>query len=461
MFYKNYFNAFQSCVPRYKFNAGFLCVGSALILSQSSKVLAAEKPNIIIILADDLGYADLSCYGATEVKTVNLDRMANEGMRFTDFYSSAPVSTPSRASLLTGCYPKRVGLHVNVLRPDTKSGLNPQEITIAKLLKTVGYSTGCIGKWHLGLLPEVKPNAHGFDYFYGMPSSNHGVSDLYRNETLLKKNKELDYDQITQNYTEEAISFIRKNKEKPFFLYLAHSAIHSPLYASKQFRKRETTVGLYRDMTEELDWSCGEILKELKASGILENTIVFFTSDNGPAIVPATPLHGGKGSTWEGGFRVPLIARWPARIPAGSVCNEMATMMDFFPTIAHIVGAKMPTDRIIDGKNMLPLLSNKKAKTAYSFFCFYGRDGNLGAIRSGKWKLHLLEPIEKWAGNQVISEALLNTKPTTALPWLYNLTTDIGETKNVSSVNSKVVKKLLKQAIDFDSKLTKEIRPPY
>jgi len=431
------------------------------LLSLFGESLVAKKPNIVFILADDLGYADLSCYGVSEIKTPNLDRMAKEGMRFTNFYTPACVCTPSRASLMTGCYPKRVGLHVAVLSPNTHSGLNPNEITIAELLKKEDYVTGCIGKWHLGMLPEVMPNAQGFDYYYGMPGPNHGNSDLFRNDTLLKKNSEVEYDQITLDYTHEAISFIRMNKAKPFFLYLAHSAIHIPLFASKSFRRHEGTNGLYRDMTEELDWSCGEILKELKDEGILDNTIVIFTSDNGPSGVAATPLHGGKGSTWEGGSREPLIVRWPERIPAGSVCQEMATMMDFLPTLAVITGAHIPADRIIDGHNILPLLTDKSAKSPYSFLCYYGRDGQLAAIRKGKWKLHLLEPSEKWAGKQPAKESLLDTRPSTPLPWLYDLSSDIGETKNVAESNPQIVKKLYKQAISFDSTLTKEIRPSY
>ncbi len=419
------------------------------------------SPNIVFILADDLGHADLGCYGARDIKTPNLDKLAAEGMRFTDFYAPAGVCTPSRASLMTGSYPKRVGMHIAVLPPDTRNGLNPGEITIAELLKGQGYTTGCIGKWHLGLLPEVMPNAQGFDYYYGMPGPNHGRSDLYRNNTLLKKNSEVKYDEITQDYTREAVSFIRNNKEKPFFLYLPHSAIHIPLFASKDFRRHEGFTGLYRDMTEELDWSCGEIMKELEANGILDNTIVIFTSDNGPAGVAAPPLHGGKGSTWEAGFREPLIVRWPGKVPAGSTCRALTTMMDFYKTLAHVAGARVPTDRKTDGYDILPLLSGKKVNSPYNFLCYYGRDGELAAIRKGNWKLHLLEPSERWAGKQPVKEALLDTKPTTPLPWLYNLTTDIGETRNVADANPKVVNRLTKLARDFDSSLTAEIRPYY
>jgi len=438
-----------------------LMVGMVLSSPHHAKAVAGKKPNIVFILADDLGYADLSSYGSTWVRTPNLDKLAAEGIRFTDFYAPAGVCTPTRASLMTGSYPKRVDLHVEVLYPDTKNGLNPNEFTLAEMLKEQGYATGMIGKWHLGLLPEVKPNAQGFDYYYGMPGPNHGRSDLYRNNQLVKANKDLDYDQITMDYTREARSFIQENSNKPFFLYMAHSAIHIPLYASPQFRRHEGFRGLYQDMTEELDWSCGEIVKELEKHGILDNTIVIFTSDNGPAGVAAAPLHGGKGSTWEAGFRVPLIVRWPEKIKAGSVSHELATMMDFYPTIAKIVGAKVSKERAIDGHNILPLLTGDRAKSEYEFLCYYGRDGKLAAIRQGDWKLHLAEPSERWAGKQPMEEALLNTRPTTALPWLYNLSTDIGETKNVESAQPDVVEKLRKTAASFDATLDAQLRPKY
>tara|TARA_R110001606_G_scaffold145231_1_gene284963 strand:+ start:167481 stop:168869 length:1389 start_codon:yes stop_codon:yes gene_type:complete len=438
-----------------------LMVGLVLSSPHHAKAVAGKKPNIVFILADDLGYADLSSYGSTWVRTPNLDKLAAEGIRFTDFYAPAGVCTPTRASLMTGSYPKRVDLHVEVLYPDTKNGLNPNEFTLAEMLKEQGYATGMIGKWHLGLLPEVKPNAQGFDYYYGMPGPNHGRSDLYRNNQLVKANKDLDYDQITMDYTREARSFIQENSNKPFFLYMAHSAIHIPLYASPQFRRHEGFRGLYQDMTEELDWSCGEIVKELEKHGILDNTIVIFTSDNGPAGVAAAPLHGGKGSTWEAGFRVPLIVRWPEKIKAGSVSHELATMMDFYPTIAKIVGAIVSKERAIDGHNILPLLTGDTAKSEYEFLCYYGRDGKLAAIRQGDWKLHLAEPSERWAGKQPVEEALLNTRPTTALPWLYNLSTDIGETKNVESAHPDVVEKLRKTAASFDATLDAQLRPKY
>lgn len=461
MLNSNNSNSFTGYFSGLRFGSALLCMSSAAMFSLCSKASVPEKPNIVLILVDDLGYADLDCYGAPEIQTPNLDKMAVEGIRFTEFYVPAGVCTPTRASLMTGCYPKRVGLHIGVLRPDTHSGLNPSETTIAELLKAEGYVTGCIGKWHLGLLPEVMPNSQGFDYYYGMPGSNHGRSDLYRNGILLKKNSEVDYDQITVNYTQEAVSFIRRNKEKPFFLYVAHSAVHIPLFASKAFRRHSGPNGLYFNMVEEVDWSCGEILKALEDVGVLKNTIVIFTSDNGPSGVAAPPLHGGKGSTWEAGFRVPLIVRWPKHIPAGSTCYEMATMMDFLPTLAQQAGANIPNDRKLDGYNIFPLMTDKNAKSPYLFLCYYGRDGELAAIRKGHWKLHLLEPSERWAGKQPSKEALLNTRPATPLPWLYDLSSDIGETKNIAASNPEIVEQLRKQAFSFDSAMTAEIRPAY
>lgn len=446
-----------------KFIIPFSCglVTSPSMAQVTSKCKNHITPNIVLILADDLGYADLSCYGAKDIQTPNIDRLAKEGIRFTNFYASAGVSTPTRASIMTGCYPKRVDMHIGVLPPNTKSGLNPNEITIPELLKEQGYATACIGKWHLGIVPEVLPTSQGFDYYYGMPGSNHGRSDLYQNTTLLQKNSEINYDSITINYTEKAVSYIRENSNKPFFLYMAHSAVHIPLFASSQFRRHEGKRGLYIDMTEELDWSVGIIYEELKKYNILDNTIIIFVSDNGPYDFPAPPLHGGKGSTWEGGFRVPCIIRWPSVITPNSRVDELATVMDFLPTLVPLVGGALPQDRKIDGHNIYPLLKNNKAKSPYSFFCYYDRAGNLAAIRQNNWKLHLRKPDERWAGDLPVKEALLDKKPTEDTPWLYDLSTDIGETKNVIQSNPKIADQLRQIALDFDSLLIKGIRPAF
>jgi arylsulfatase A-like enzyme len=454
-------DSFSKYFHDFRFTGSIMCVGLSALNAAHAKEPENRTPNIVLILADDMGYTDLSCYGAKDIKTPHIDRLAKEGIRFTNFYSAGSVSTPTRASIMTGCYPKRVDMHVGVLPPNTESGLNPNEITIAELLKKEGYSTGCIGKWHLGLLPEVLPTSQGFDYYYGMPGPNHGRSDLYQNTTLLKKNSEVNYDSITIDYTEKAISYIQTHKNKPFFLYMAHSAIHIPLYASPDFRRHEGKRGLYIDMTEELDWSVGKIYEELKKNNILDNTIIIFVSDNGPYESAAPPLHGGKGSTWEAGLRVPCIVRWTSVITPNTETDEMATTMDFLPTLVPLVGGKLPQDRKIDGYSIYPLLTDKNAKSPYPFFCYYERAGNLAAIRQGNWKLHLRKPDERWAGNLPVKEALLDKKPTEDIPWLYDLSTDIGETKNVIKSNQKIADELMQMALDFDSSLTKGIRPSY
>ena len=441
-----------------------LVAATALMLVASTGTAAESRrtsppPNVVVILSDDLGYADLGAYGAKDIRTPNLDRLAAEGIRFTDFYAES-VCTPARAALMTGAYPKRVGLHVAVLPPTTKSGLHPNEITIAELLKGRGYTTACIGKWHLGLEPAVLPTAQGFDSYFGMPGPNHGASDLYRGTARIAKNADVPRDQITQRFTEEAIKFIQDSRDRPFFLYLAHSAVHIPRFASEKFRGR-SAAGLYGDMTEELDWSCGEVFLTLSELKLDERTLVIFTSDNGPAGRAAPPLHGGKGSTWEAGLRVPFIARWPGVIPAGAVCRELATLRDVFPTFASLTGAALPTDRRYDGHDILPLLrGTAAAKSLTNRLYYYARSGQLSAIREGDWKLHLVAPDERWWGN-IASGGLIETKPATPLPWLYNLREDIGETRNVAEAHPDLVAQLQHAAREFDRELETQPRPVY
>ena len=441
-----------------------LVAATALMLVASTGTAAESRrtsppPNVVVILSDDLGYADLGAYGAKDIRTPNLDRLAAEGIRFTDFYAES-VCTPARAAWMTGAYPKRVGLHVAVLPPTTKSGLHPNEITIAELLKGRGYTTACIGKWHLGLEPAVLPTAQGFDSYFGMPGPNHGASDLYRGTARIAKNADVPRDQITQRFTEEAIKFIQDSRDRPFFLYLAHSAVHIPRFASEKFRGR-SAAGLYGDMTEELDWSCGEVFLTLSELKLDERTLVIFTSDNGPAGRAAPPLHGGKGSTWEAGLRVPFIARWPGVIPAGAVCRELATLRDVFPTFASLTGAALPTDRRYDGHDILPLLrGTAAAKSLTNRLYYYARSGQLSAIREGDWKLHLVAPDERWWGN-IASGGLIETKPATPLPWLYNLREDIGETRNVAEAHPDLVAQLQHAAREFDRELETQPRPVY
>ena len=389
---------------------------------------SVDKPNFVVIFTDDQGYADVGCFGAEGFETPNIDLMATEGMKFTSFYSAAPVCTPARAALLTGCYPMRVSTP-RVLFPRDNVGLNPDEITIADILKTRAYATCCIGKWHLGHLPEFLPTRQGFDYYFGIPYSNDmNPVVLVEDEKTIEVKP--DQSQLTRRYTEKAVEFIEKNKDRPFFVYLPHTMPHIPLFVSDEF-KGKSKQGLYGDVIMEIDWSVGEILKTLKQLGIDEKTLVIFTSDNGPWLSKgahggsAKPLRDGKFATYEGGMREPCVMRWPGKIPAGSTCSEIATTMDFLPTFAKLAGAKVPTDRTIDGKDICALMMDPKAKTPYEEF-FYYFERQLGAVRSGKWKL----VFERKRGGKVIGAGL------------YNLEQDIGETRDVSADHPGVVRRL-------------------
>ncbi len=409
-----------------------------------------DQPNFIIILCDNLGYGDIGCFGSTRHRTPNLDRMAQEGMRLTSFYSASGVCTPSRASLMTGCYPRRVNMHESdkggsVLRPIAAKGLHPNEITIAEVLKNAGYATACIGKWHLGDQPEFLPNRQGFDYYYGIPYSEDMVptinSDwpplpLLRNEQVIEA--PVDLNTITRRYTEEASQFIRSNRNKPFFLLLSHANPGSRRYPSvgPEFRGKSAN-GLYGDSVEEIDWSSKEVLKLLEELGIDENTFVLFVSDNGAVKGHGGsngPLRGWGYDTSEGAMRVVSIARSPGRIPQGTMCDEICTMMDLLPTFAYLSGTKPAEDRIIDGKNISDLLSGAdKTESPYEAFYYYMVD-QLQAVRSGKWKLYL--PLQgKYRGH-----GRRQTEDSAAA--LYDLEDDIGETTDLASKYPEVVERL-------------------
>ena len=405
---------------------------------------ATPKPNVIIVFCDDLGYADIGPFGSKAHDTPVLDRMAKEGMRLTDFYSTCPVCTPSRSSLMTGCYPRRVNMHVDeknlcVLFPAARKGLNPSERTIAEVLKDQGYATTCIGKWHLGDHPDFMPTNHGFDSYFGIPYSN----DMNRKEVPLPLVRDLSVIEdsvqkdttITARYTKEAISFIKKNSKKPFFLYLPHTAVHLPLVPGKKF-KGTSKGGAYGDWVQEIDWSMGEIFKTLMKEGIDENTFVLFTSDNGSAREKQgsnLPLRGRKGRTDEGGMRVPCVVRWPAKIPAGSSSGAITSTLDLLPTAAALSGAKVPADRIIDGKNILPILLGKTDKHPREAFFYYQMD-QLQAVRSGEWKLFV--PMESKKKNWGKPEGKTELK-------LFNLINDVHEDSNLADKNPHVVKRLL------------------
>ena len=370
-------------------------------------VSAAEKrpPNIVIILADDLGYADLGCFGAENIKTPNIDRMAGEGMKFTSFYVAQAVCSASRAALMTGCYANRVGMQ-GALNHTSKEGIHPDELLLPEMCKSVGYATGAFGKWHLGTDLMFNPLRNGFDEFLGIPYSNDNskfhpslakeMPPLPFYDGLKVIETDPDQSQFTRRFTERAVSFIENNKAKPFFLYLPHVMPHVPIFASDAFRGK-SAAGLYGDVTEELDWSVGQILDTLKRCDIERETIVIFFSDNGPFLSygnhagSAKPLREGKLTTFEGGVRVPCIARWLGRVPEGTVCDEPVMEFDLLPTMAALSGAK-PPEKKIDGLNIMPLLEGKSgAKSPHEALIFYG-GSELQAVRSGDWKLHFPHP---------------------------------------------------------------------
>lgn len=436
-----------------------------------------SPPNIVIIFTDDQGYADLASYGSEELKTPNLDQMAAEGMRFTDFYAASSVCSPSRGALLTGCYAQRVGIP-EVLAPEgpawtegkTNIGLNNNEKTIAKMLKPLGYATACFGKWHLGHKPEFLPTKHGFDEYFGLPYSNDmrpEEDESYPPLPLMKDEEVIEYDpdqsKLTRLYTDRALKFIEENKDRPFFLYIPHTMPHVPLYVSEKF-KGKSGQGLYGDVIMEIDWSVGEILKKLKQLELDENTLVIFASDNGPWLEygnhagKASPLREGKMTTFEGGHRVPCIMRWTGKIPRGSVCNELTSTIDILPTIAAITGAELPSVQI-DGKNILPLMKNESsAVTAHeAFYFYYGNE--LQAVRSGKWKLHFPHSyidVAK-AGNDGARGMIENKDMKLSL---YNLETDIQEENNIADQHPEIVERLTKLAEEFDAELKMHSRPP-
>jgi arylsulfatase A-like enzyme/acetyl esterase/lipase len=416
---------------------------------------SSRPPNFVVILCDNLGYGDIGCFGSKLHRTPHIDRMAAEGRRFTSFYSSSGVCTPSRASLMTGCYPRRVGMHMSsegksVLRPLDMKGLHEDEITLAEVLRTRGYSTTIIGKWHLGDQSGFLPTRQGFDSYLGIPYSDdmtprEGLPwpplPLMRNETVIEA--PVDRDLLTKRYTEEAIHFITSNKDNSFFLYLAHAMPGSTTapFASDTY-KGKSANGAYGDSVEELDWSTGEILRSLKALGLEKDTLVIWTSDNGaprrnPPQGSNLPLSGWGYTTMEGGMRVPCVMRWPGQIPAETVTDELATTMDLYPTLARLAGAELPLDRIIDGLDIWPLISGEPGATSPHEVFYYYHMQDLRAVRWGKWKLHLT--LEALRRNQL---SLRNVDP----PMLYDLDNDIGESKDVSAYYPNVVARMLELA---------------
>jgi arylsulfatase A-like enzyme len=437
----------------------------------------AESPNIVIILADDLGYGDLACFGSKTIRTPNLDRMAAEGTRLTDFYVAQAVCSASRAALMTGCYPNRVSMQ-GALNHTSREGIHPDEVMLPELLKSRGYATAAFGKWHLGTADMFHPLKHGFDEFWGIPYSNDNTKyhpslaaempplPLYEDERVV----ELDPEQslFTRRITEKSVSFIRRHKDKPFFLYVPHVMPHVPIFASDRFRDR-SGKGLYADVVEELDWSVGIILETLKQSGLDERTLVIFFSDNGPFLSygdhagSAAPLREGKLTTFEGGVRVPCIARWPGRVPAGRVSGEPLMEIDLLPTLAQVSGAALP-DRKLDGRDIAPVLfGNEGAASPHEALVFYA-GSDLEAVRSGDWKLHFAHSYISvdgvpGTGGKPANHGKIQPKSITQSGIagiasrhgyrvektelaLFNLKDDPGETKDLAGAHPEVVERL-------------------
>ena len=456
---------------------------SLLALVATTSILANKTPNVVVIFIDDMGYADIGPFGAKAYPTPHLDQMAKEGRKFTDFYVTQAVCSASRAGLLTGCYNVRVGI-LGALGPKSSHGINANEVTLAEICKQKGYATACYGKWHLGHHEKFLPIQHGFDDFFGLPYSNDmwpyhpGVLHLPMKERLKKwphlplieKNKVInpmvtakDQEQLTTQYTERAVSFIEKNKDKPFLVYLPHSMVHVPLYVSEKF-KGKSKAGLFGDVMMEVDWSVGRILETLRKNKLDKDTLVIFTSDNGPWLNygdhagSAAPLREGKGTMFDGGCRESTLTWMPGTIPPDSVCNEPAMTIDILPTIAHLIGAKLPKHRI-DGKNIWPLFTGDKSKSPHKAYYFY-YGNQLQAVRAGKWKLHFPHGYRTMAGRPGGKGGIPTNYSQAKIGLaLFDLEKDIGETTDLKDRHPKIMEDLSNLGKAFHANLQKTKRP--
>ena len=447
----------------------------AVLMCLFLPLVGAEKPNFIVIFADDMGYGDLECYGAPKTKTPYLNQLAEEGMLMTDFHSASPVCSPSRGALLTGRYPQRIGIAKGVFFPHSQNGMPASEITIAELLKKKDYSTALIGKWHLGHQTEFMPLNQGFDYYYGIPYSNdmwlapelplakdikltgnytlEQVQDIQKNKKKTKnavplvRNHEViefpcDQVTITKRMTEEAVKYIGDNKDKPFFIYMAHPMPHIPIFASPAF-KGKSEAGIYGDTIEEMDWSVGQIMKAVKENGVEKKTFIIFTSDNGPWLVmkkhggSAGHLRNGKGSTYEGGMRVPCIVKYPELIKGGQKSATLTSTMDIFPTIAELAGLSF--EHKVDGYSMTSVMKNPNQSTSYEYFLHTSTGGKITGIRYGDWKLLFDNP-------HVGYSSRVSKRKFEGLE-LYDLKSDVGEQKNLAKENPEKVNELKALAI--------------
>ena len=433
------------------FGVGLAC---QVVIAADAERPNVDRPNVVLIYCDDLGYGDLGCYGAKGYQTPHLDRLAAAGVRFIDFYVAQAVCTASRTALLTGCYPNRLGM-LGALGPQANTGIADSETTLAEVLKSRGYATAIYGKWHLGHRPQFLPTRHGFDDYFGLPYSNdmwpqHPTAKfpslpLIEGAQTVAENP--DQRQLTTQYTQRAVKFIAEHRAEPFFLYVPHSMPHVPIFVSDKFAGK-TERGLYGDVIAEIDWSVGQIMAALDEYKLAERTLVIFSSDNGPWLSygehggSAGPLREGKGTAWDGGVRVPCIMRWPGRVPAGSVCREPAMTIDILPTVAKLAGAALPK-LLIDGLDIGPLLAQPTvARSPHEALYFYW-GAELHALRSGQWKLHFPHPYQSIVGQPRASggKPVTYAKATTELA-LYDLATDPGEQHNVAADHADVVSRL-------------------
>lgn len=471
------------------------CILALVSISQCNCANAAELPNVVVIFIDDMGYADIGPFGAKAYPTPNLDRMAREGRRFTDFHVSSAVCSASRSALITGCYHERVGFF-GALGPSATIGLSSSEMTLAEVCKQKNYATTCIGKWHLGHHPKFLPTNHGFDSYYGLPYSNdmwpnhpeelarraagQQAKSSYPPLPLVENTKIIDAEvtgedqtQLTTNYTERAVAFIRQHRSEPFLVYLPHSMVHVPLYVSSKFAGK-SGAGLFGDVVMEVDWSVGQILDTLKEVGVDEKTLVIFTTDNGPWLSygdhagSAKPHREGKGTAWEGGIRVPTLMRWPTKIPAGTTCDELACTVDILPTVASMIGAQLPQHKI-DGHDITPLmLGAVGAESPHKTMPCYYANNELHAIRDPQWKLILPHQYRTLAGKPGGTGGIPAKYESANVGLeLYDMKSDRSETKNVAQDHPEVVARLQAAAevwrTDLGDKLTdrngKGVRP--
>ncbi len=437
---------------------------------KTEKPRTDRPPNVVLVLTDDQGYQDVGVFGSPNIETPHLDQMASEGVKLTNYYAAQAVCSASRAGILTGCYPNRIGIH-NALGPHNTHGINSSETTMAEMLKAKGYKTAIFGKWHLGHHPEFMPNRHGFDEYFGIPYSNDmwpyhpqqgsifNFPDLplYENETIIDTLTE--QSQLTTRITQHSVDFINRNKENPFFLYVPHPQPHVPLFVSDKF-KGKSKRGLYGDVIMEIDWSVGQILEALKKNGLEDNTIVIYTSDNGPWLAygdhagSALPLREGKGTAWEGGQREPFIIKYPDKLQAGKIVDVPIMAIDILPTIAALTGSKLP-ELTIDGKNVWKVISGQTTTSPQKAYFFYYRVNELFGVRYGKWKLYFPHRYRTMEGQEPGKDGLPGEYRMVDLEdiELYNVVEDVGETKDVADEYPEIVAEIKLLANDMRSRL--------